>query len=247
MTGLEGGNLSYYRRYRKILPNEPITAFIETAQKVARSERFSGFEEGTNPVFVTLDGLRLVQLERRVRAGQRAGELLKRVDNKLTASTITVMREVIVRPTGKRNKPREVENPVPRALRALEEEILIEEEGQKVLPPLRANKLVVCTKADLSHHGVGIGLFVDDGPVAGMLDAQTKIMVDAIEGTNAGRQLARPDEPDQPRVIPFMYGQFRSDDMVYEYMEALEPHLPVFDIHAGALKTEFDRDDSLDS
>jgi len=124
------------------------------------------------------------------------------------------------------------ENPLPAALEAKERDYI--PDGQSAI--LWASKIIVSSADESGHPGSELALLLSDGPVVELLDAQSELINDAAERTNASNLLPRQPLKDNPLELPFMRAPFRSAANRQEFIEVLSEHLPVYDIGLGSIE-----------
>jgi hypothetical protein len=183
------------------------------------------FEETPSPLVYAAESLRITQFERRVKASTYVAEL-SRMHEYVASPVHVTTRRVRQQYGALHNRKTSRKNPLWPALKEIEDKYQIGESGLYV----RANDIVDCTKEDYEHLGTELALHIEDGEVAQMLDEQTALIIEAAMRTNAGQRLPRPKEADNPRLIPFMHGKFKTPAALEEFKDLLKPELPVYDI-----------------
>lgn len=230
MTQPESNEYSYSRLFRKVIPSDSLRELIKAAADYTLGDGAGCFEAGTTPLVYAVDSLRVTQFERRVQAGTYIAELRRM--HEYVASPVHITTKRVRQPYGA-SHPRKTarRNALWDALSEAEDAYKADDSGLYV----RASRMVDCTKEDYAHLGTELALEIEDGEVARMLNEQTELITDAAMRTMAGKRLPRPKEPDNPRLIPIMHGQFKSLHAYEEFVEELQPELPVYEIGLGPI------------
>lgn len=224
MPGLESCRFSYSRVSREIIPSDSLVGFLKEAG--AKADSFEGFKPGTKPVVFAAESLWLTLFERRVQAGTHVSELFK-LDVYLTSPELVTTERVRQRPGGPLKTVKKLrKNPLHAALKDAEAGHV----DNRGILYVAADKIVEATKEDYGHLGTELALHIADSDAASVLDLQSQLINDAASRTHAGRSLPKPNEPDDPRKLPFMRAHFISEGARADFIDLLTPWLPVYEI-----------------
>jgi hypothetical protein len=228
VTSTESGKLSYIRAFREVVPSESLRLFLKSAHELVDEESFDTRKaKEAEPLVYAANSLRFTLFERRVQASQQVNDLLRKVDSYVQAPFHYTQKRTRSWPGGPLVTTRgRRENHLPVALRDIQELYVPGEEQLFV----RSASIVDCTRSDFRHLGTELGLEIDAGSVADMLEAQSNLMYEAALRPVAGKRLPPVTEPDNPRVLPFMRAPFATDATRDVFVEILNAELPVYDI-----------------
>lgn len=234
MTNPDNGRYSYLRMLREIVPSESLQGFMKAAHEAAFDDGFDGFKSGTKPFIFPAESLRVTLFERRAKAGEYISQLLN-LENYLTRPKLVYTERVHTRPGGP-VKPvkKSRNNPLPSAIKELENGHV----NNNGVLYVQADQIVSRTLQDYGHHGTQLALRIADSEAANVLDAQSELIADAARRIMAGQALPKPAEPDDPRLIPFMWAQFHDNAAREEYLDLLHPELPVYEIGCMAVEAD---------
>lgn len=231
MTRGGGERLSDLRAIRTISPSQSLKEFLSTARVLVDDvETMPGEIE---PVVFAADSLRLTIFERRVRADEKANDLLRKVHARMESPFVATRRKV-KQPYGKNVTTRRMApNPLHAALWEVEE-FWHEIDGSMVA---RANAIANSTRLLDFGRGIELSLVIDKGSVGSALVAQSKVLLDAEKRMEAGKKLIRlDDEPIEPLYVPFMQAPITDLYHQKELMELLSAELPVTGLQIGPIE-----------
>lgn len=193
--------------------------------------RGNGYE--VEPLVFAARNLHITLFKRRAVTTPRVNDAMRKIEDYLQNEyhhfTRTRQSRPGVRPSRVIDRR---ENPLPAALEAQERDYLPDDQPAI----LWASKIIVSSADESGHPGSELALLLGDGPVVDMLDAQSNLINDAAERTNASNLLPRQPLKDNPLELPFVRAPFRSEANRHEFIELLSEHLPVYDIGLGSIE-----------
>jgi hypothetical protein len=223
----ETGQISSFRAVRRVSPSESLRVFIRSAGRLFAQEKLDEAGSGeVEPLVFSANGLHSTLLVLRAPNNPKNNERLEKVENYIRQPRLPVTRRVRPRPGSALETIRSWKaNPLPPALQEAED-LYVPDKDQLYV---RASKIVRSVSTGGGRAGTELALLIDKGPVTDVLMAQSDLLHDAATRPNAYSLLPRQTKPN-PRELPFMRAVFSSEAQIDEFIEALSPDLPVYDI-----------------
>lgn len=232
MNVSENESLVGFRAVRKVIyPSASLKDFLSSAQMLA--EEIDPMPGMLDPLVYAAEGLRVTIFERRIRAGNEASKLVKKVYDRMVSLTIETTHKVELHPGQTQKVTKKQPNPLRGALHDVETLYTARDHGLLV----RANRIEAAPYPGNARLGTELSLVVDDGPGASILKAQRDLVMDTEKEILAGRKLSRlAEQPIQALLMPFMRAPFTSEHEREAFVELLATDLPVHDIHIGPIE-----------